>query len=120
MSLSTIPYHQIESQRCQSTNMMTPAAGLFLVLLILTLKNTEADGNARVKRSDDVNMTSLQAVVEQQTTLVQSMQAELEEEKSRSETVETDLRNKLTAVQNEIAALQSSVTALSKTGKYEK
>ena len=72
-------------------------------MLILTLKNTEADGNARVKRSDDVNMSSLQAVVEQQTTLVQSMQAELEKEKNRAETVETDLRNKLTAAQNEIA-----------------
>ena len=100
--------------------MKTLAARLFLILLILTLKNTEADSNARVKRSDDVNLSSLQAVVVRQTTLVQSMQAELEAEKNRAAAVETDLRNKLTAAQNEIAALQSSVIVMSKPGKYEK
>ena len=100
--------------------MKTLAARLFLILLILTLKNTEADSNARVKRSDDVNLSSLHAVVERQTTLVQSMQAEQEAEKNRAAAVETDLRNELTAAQNEIAVLQSSVIVMSKPGKYEK
>ncbi|KAK7094623.1 complement C1q-like protein 3 [Littorina saxatilis] len=93
-----------------SQNLNTLFFFIFSTSLILAFTNSKADDNAR---ASNVTVTSLQAVVDQQVVLTQSLQAELQAEKNRAAAAEASLLSQLTASQNEIITLLGRVAALS-------
>ena len=85
------------------------------------LEQTEAGGRrVREKRSDDVSMTSLRTLVEQQASAIATLRADLAAHNDRDRTLETRLQTLQNSFNAQLAALsrlQDRVAATSRAGE---
>ena len=96
-------------------------AALLSVLMALTTaiapERPEVDAGAREKRSDDVSVSSLQALVLQQASVIQTLRAELRAHDDRVSTLETSLHTLQDTLAHDVQTLNDRIAVTSRVGE---